>query len=176
MERLLATGKAKAIGVANYSVDYLKDLLAHVSVVPAVNQVELHPRLPQAALLDFCRAHGIHSTAYSPLGSSGAPLLSLPAVQKIAERKGVSPGTVLLNYHGQSSLKIDVFSVVSNASTQTSPTRMLSTGKISHAAADTGEPKGGELGRHGHGGIESSHEARNDEVSLSGFWTSIWVV
>lgn len=100
MEKLLATGKVKAIGVANYSVGYLKDLLANCSVVPAVCQVELHPRLPQEELVEFCRQHGIHNTAYSPLGSSGAPLISDPIVQALATEKEVPAGNILLNYHG----------------------------------------------------------------------------
>ena len=100
MEKLLATGKVKAIGVANYSVGYLKELLANCSVIPAVCQVELHPRLPQEELVAFCRQHGIHNTAYSPLGSSGAPLISDPVVQTLSTQKGVPAGNILLNYHG----------------------------------------------------------------------------
>lgn len=99
MEKLLATGKVKAIGVANYSAGYLKELLANCSVVPAVCQIELHPRLPQEDLVEFCRQHGIHNTAYSPLGSSGAPLILDPIVQTLATEKGVPTGNILLNYH-----------------------------------------------------------------------------
>ncbi len=102
MEKLLKTGKVKAIGVANYCVEYLKELLARVNVVPAVNQVELHPHLPQQELVDFCKAHGIHNTAYSPLGSTGAPILADPMVLEVAKKNQVSPVTVLLNYHGLS--------------------------------------------------------------------------
>jgi glycerol 2-dehydrogenase (NADP+) len=141
MEKLLATGKARAIGVANYSVDYLRDLLAHVSVVPAVNQVDSHPQLPQAELLDFCRAHGIHNTAYSPLGSTGGPLLSVPAVQTIAAAKQVSPGNILLSYHGgwrfQFSLTVPL--------TFNSCTGMLGVGQVRDALADTGESTHREL-------------------------------
>ena len=100
MERLLVTGKTKAIGVANYSVQYLKELLAETSVVPAVNQIENHPLLPQQEIIDFCSEKGIHVTAYSPLGSSGGPLLQLPAIQKLAEKKDTSPAAILLSWHG----------------------------------------------------------------------------
>lgn len=100
MEKLLETGKVKAIGVANYSVMYLQELLARASVVPAVNQIENHPLLPQQDVSDFCKASGIHITAYSPLGSTGSPLLKLPIVEQIAAKHAVPPASVLLSYHG----------------------------------------------------------------------------
>ncbi|KAH8691361.1 NADP(+) coupled glycerol dehydrogenase [Talaromyces proteolyticus] len=99
MEKLLNTGKVKAIGVANYSVRYLKELLSQTSIIPAVNQIENHVLLPQQEIVDLCEERGIHVTAYSPLGSSGSPLLKLPVIQGIAERKGVSPSTILLSWH-----------------------------------------------------------------------------
>lgn len=52
--------------------------------------------------MDLCKAKGIHVVAYSPFGSTGSPLMSAEPVAKIAEKKGVSPGTVLLSYHGTS--------------------------------------------------------------------------
>lgn len=99
MEKLLATGKVKAIGVSNYSKRYLEELLPQASVVPAVNQIENHPSLPQQEIVDFCKEKGIHVTAYSPLGSTGSPLMSADAVVEVANRKGVSPATVLLSWH-----------------------------------------------------------------------------
>jgi diketogulonate reductase-like aldo/keto reductase len=100
MEKLLKTGKVKAIGVCNYSLKYLTALLLRVSVIPAVNQIENHPQLPQHEVVDFCRSKGIHVTAYSPLGSTGSPLMELPAVKNIAKKHSTSAGTVLLSYHG----------------------------------------------------------------------------
>ncbi|KAI0107915.1 Aldo/keto reductase [Hypoxylon sp. NC0597] len=99
MEGLLKTGKTKGIGVCNYSKPYLEQLLAKADVVPAINQIENHPALPQQEVVDFCKEKGIHIVAYSPLGSTGGPLMKSEAVTKVAERKGVSPGTVLLSYH-----------------------------------------------------------------------------
>ncbi|MCJ1259175.1 hypothetical protein MMC24_007011 [Lignoscripta atroalba] len=98
MEKLLKTGKVKAIGVCNYSEQYLKELLPQVDVVPAVNQVENHPYLPQQELLDFMKLKGILLTAYSPLGSTGSPLFQEEGVQEVAKKHNVSPGTVLLSY------------------------------------------------------------------------------
>jgi len=71
MEDLYETGKVKAIGVANWSVAYLKELSKTWKVVPAVNQVELHPFLPQHELREYCGKFGILMEAYSPLGSTG---------------------------------------------------------------------------------------------------------
>ncbi|KAI0153079.1 Aldo/keto reductase-like protein [Xylariaceae sp. FL1272] len=99
MEGLLKTGKTKAIGVCNYSAPYLTKLLEKATVVPAVNQIENHPKLPQQEVVDLCKSKGIHIMAYSPLGSTGGPLMKSEPIVKVAERKGVSPGTVLLSYH-----------------------------------------------------------------------------
>ncbi|KAJ9664919.1 H/ACA snoRNP pseudouridylase subunit [Coniosporium apollinis] len=99
MEKLPSTGKVKAIGVANYSVKYLEELLPHASVTPAVNQIENHPYLPQQEIVDFCKSKGIHITAYSPLGSTGSPLFKEEGVQEVAKKHNVSVGCVLLSYH-----------------------------------------------------------------------------
>ncbi|KAI1276348.1 Aldo/keto reductase-like protein [Xylaria sp. FL0933] len=99
MEALLDTGKTRSIGVCNYSKPYLEQLLKTAKVVPAVNQIENHPALPQQEVVDFCKEKGIHVVAYSPLGSTGGPLMKAEPVLKVAERKGVSASTVLLSYH-----------------------------------------------------------------------------
>ncbi|KAF4215324.1 hypothetical protein CNMCM8980_006773 [Aspergillus fumigatiaffinis] len=99
MEKLLATGKTKAIGVSNYSKRYLEQLLPEVTVVPAVNQIENHPSLPQQEIVDFCKEKGIHITAYSPLGSTGSPLFTAEPIVAVAKKRGVSPASVLLSWH-----------------------------------------------------------------------------
>ena len=99
MEKLMKTGKVKAIGVANYSVRYLEELLPHATIIPAANQIENHPSLPQQEIVDFCKAKGIHITAYSPLGSSGSPMLKAEAVVEVAKKRNVTPAAVLLSYH-----------------------------------------------------------------------------
>ncbi|EXJ86910.1 alcohol dehydrogenase [Capronia epimyces CBS 606.96] len=99
MENLLSTGKVKSIGVCNYSKRFLKELLPYVEVVPAVNQIENHPLLPQEEIIEFCRLKGIHITAYSPLGSSGSPLMKDSRILKLAEEKQTNVGTILLSYH-----------------------------------------------------------------------------
>lgn len=71
MEEIYSSGKVKAIGVANWSIAYLEELRKTWKVVPAVNQVELHPYLPQHELREYCDKYGILLEAYSPLGSTG---------------------------------------------------------------------------------------------------------
>ncbi|KAI9796611.1 MAG: hypothetical protein M1833_006051 [Piccolia ochrophora] len=99
MEKLLQTGKVRAIGVANYSLKYLEELLPQVSVVPAMNQIENHPYLPQQEIYEFCRSKDIVITAYSPLGSAGSPLMTDETVLEVARKYKVSAGSVLLGYH-----------------------------------------------------------------------------
>ncbi|KAK5055263.1 hypothetical protein LTR84_013013 [Exophiala bonariae] len=99
MEEVYREGKVRAIGVANWSIPYLEELRKTWTVVPAVNQVELHPFLPQHKLREHCNSLGILLEAYSPLGSTGAPIMSDPEIQKIADRNGVSPATILISYH-----------------------------------------------------------------------------
>jgi len=99
MEKLVKTGKVKAIGVSNYSKRYLEELLPHCSIIPAVNQIENHPSLPQQEIVDFCKEKGILITAYSPLGSTGSPMFKAEPIIEVAKRKGATPAAVLLSYH-----------------------------------------------------------------------------
>ncbi|OXH03599.1 glycerol dehydrogenase [Cryptococcus neoformans] len=99
MEEIYASGKVKAIGVCNWSIPYLEELKKAWKVVPAVNQVELHPFLPQHALREWCAKENILLEAYSPLGSTNSPLLPDPEINAIAKKYGVSPATVLISYH-----------------------------------------------------------------------------
>lgn len=95
--------KVKAIGVSNLSVKFFKRLLANSEVVPAVNQIELHPSCTQEELVEFCREKGIVVTAYSPLGSNDSPLLKHPIVNKIADAHKVSPANVLISLQANKS-------------------------------------------------------------------------
>jgi diketogulonate reductase-like aldo/keto reductase len=99
MEALVGTGKVKGIGVCNYSKKYLEELLPTAKIVPAINQIELHPWLPQTEIVDLCKEKDIHIVAYSPLGSTGSPLQEAPPVVELAKKKGVSPAAILLSLH-----------------------------------------------------------------------------
>ena len=103
MEKLIGTGKVKAIGVSNYSVQYLEELLPHATAIPAANQIENHPSLPQQEIVDYCNKKGIHITAYSPLGSTGSPLFTAEPIVAVAQKRGVSPASVLLSWHSKKS-------------------------------------------------------------------------
>lgn len=91
--------KLRAIGVCNFSTSNLKKVLASKYTKPAVNQIELHPYLPQSPLLKFCAQNDIVVTAYSPLGSTEAPLLKDETVNKIAKAHNASPAQVLISWH-----------------------------------------------------------------------------
>lgn len=102
MEKVYESGKAKAIGVSNVSIPYMEDLLKTAKVVPAMNQVECHPYLPQQELIDYCHSKGIQVTAFSPFGGSpGAALLKDPFVNKLAEKYKCGPGNILINFQIQ---------------------------------------------------------------------------
>ncbi|RDW92710.1 uncharacterized protein DSM5745_00032 [Aspergillus mulundensis] len=98
MEKLIDTGKVKAIGVANFSTLNLKKLLETAKVVPAVNQTEIQPLLPQDKLHAFCDEHGIHQTAFGPLGGSGSTLHQQPVIASIAKRRDCDTGNVMLSW------------------------------------------------------------------------------
>ncbi|WP_026411105.1 aldo/keto reductase [Actinomadura oligospora] len=99
LEKILADGRARAIGVSNFQVPHLRRLTDHTGVTPAVNQVELHPGLQQAGLRAFHAEHGIATEAWSPL-AQGA-VLGDEAVVRIAGAHGVSPAQVVLRWHLQ---------------------------------------------------------------------------
>ncbi|KAJ7587352.1 Aldo/keto reductase [Mycena floridula] len=98
MEAVLAKGKAKSIGVSNFSELNLGKILPTATVKPAVNQLELHPYNPQHKLLAYLKEQGIRPEAYSPLGSTGSPLLKDDVILKIAKERNLSPADVLLGW------------------------------------------------------------------------------
>lgn len=107
MQKLPATGKVKSIGVSNFAIKNLEKLLNDPSckIVPAVNQIELHPNNPSPKLVAYNTEHGIHSTGYSCLGSTDSPLYKDPTLLKLAEKKGKTPQQCLLMWglqHGRS--------------------------------------------------------------------------
>ncbi|MGX7677385.1 aldo/keto reductase [Jatrophihabitans sp. DSM 45814] len=99
-EKLQADGRVRAIGVSNFHTDHLKRLIEETGVVPAINQIELHPLLPQSEIRAFDAEHGIVTEAWSPLARGGA-VLSDPVTTAIAERHGKTPAQVVLRWHIQ---------------------------------------------------------------------------
>ncbi|MFI8182741.1 aldo/keto reductase [Actinacidiphila glaucinigra] len=98
-EKIHAEGRARAIGVSNFQPAHLQRLIDNSDVVPAVNQVELHPQLQQAELRAFHARHGIATEAWSPL-AQGAVLRD-PVVTGIAGRLDRTPAQVILRWHLQ---------------------------------------------------------------------------
>ncbi|KAI9483925.1 MAG: NADP-dependent oxidoreductase domain-containing protein [Benjaminiella poitrasii] len=97
MEKL-DKNKVRAIGVSNFNIDKLEKLAKTQKIVPAANQVELHPLLPQDDLVKYCKDHNILITAYSPLGSSNSPLFKHEVVSKVAEKYKVSTAQILISW------------------------------------------------------------------------------
>ncbi len=99
-EKIYADGRAKAIGVSNFLPEHLERLIGETSVVPAVNQIELHPQLSQRASREAHARYGIATEAWSPLGS-GKGLLDVPAIVAIGRKHGRTPAQVVLRWHLQ---------------------------------------------------------------------------
>lgn len=107
LEKLLADGKVRAIGVSNFMPEVLERLLAETSVVPAVNQIEVHPYFQQKELQRLHVEHGILTQAWSPMGGItsyyGSERISFddPVLQQIAREHGKSTAQVMLRWHLQ---------------------------------------------------------------------------
>ncbi|MFD5859737.1 aldo/keto reductase [Streptomyces chartreusis] len=99
-EKLHADGRIRAIGVSNFLPEHLERLFGETSVVPAVNQIELHPHLQQQASRVLHAERGIATEAWSPLGS-GKGLLEVPAIVAIAQKHGRTPAQIVLRWHLQ---------------------------------------------------------------------------
>jgi diketogulonate reductase-like aldo/keto reductase len=105
LETLLANGKVRAIGVSNFMVEHLTALLEHATVVPAVNQIEVHPYFQQREVQDFGAEHGILSQAWSPIGgitfyrdSGHSSALEDAVITGIASAHGKTPAQVMLRW------------------------------------------------------------------------------
>lgn len=105
MEELIKAGLVKAIGVSNFTAPMLLDLLTCAKIIPAMNQIELHPYLQQESLVAFCRYKTLAVTSYSPLGSYGASkeehrplLLEDKVIDEIARNHKKSPAQILIRW------------------------------------------------------------------------------
>jgi diketogulonate reductase-like aldo/keto reductase len=105
LETLLADGKVRAIGVSNFMVDHLTTLLEKATVVPAVNQIEVHPYFQQREVQALGAEHGILTQAWSPIGGitfyrdgQHSSTLQDPVIGKIAKAHGKSPAQVMLRW------------------------------------------------------------------------------
>jgi len=105
MEKIYKSGRAKAIGISNFHEHHIEDIKKVWSVVPAMNQIEMHPNLTQKPLLECCKKHGIIPQSWSPLGGSAGTngvrdnLLENEVLKKIGAKYGKSPAQVILRWN-----------------------------------------------------------------------------
>ncbi|MFC0189633.1 aldo/keto reductase [Fictibacillus aquaticus] len=102
LEEIYRQGKAKAIGVSNFNVSHLEDLMTVATIKPMVNQVELHPRLTQKELLSYCKDNAIQLEAWRPLVKG--EILQEPVLQKIADKHDKTTAQVVLRWNVQSGI------------------------------------------------------------------------
>lgn len=102
LEQLYGEGKVRAIGVSNFQIHHLEDLMENAEVKPMVNQVELHPLLSQQELREYCRTQGIQIEAWAPLAQGR--LLDNEVLAEIAEIHGKSIAQVILRWDLQSGI------------------------------------------------------------------------
>ncbi|WP_145946270.1 aldo/keto reductase [Paenibacillus sp. Y412MC10] len=96
MEQLYKDGRVKSIGVSNFQVHHLEDLMKDAEIVPVINQVEFHPMLTQKELRDFTKQHNIQLEAWSPLMQG--ELLNHPLLKELADKYGKSIAQVILRW------------------------------------------------------------------------------
>lgn len=98
---IAASGRSSSIGVSNFEIEHLEELISATDVVPAVNQIELHPLHQRRELTRFCRDHDIAVEAWGPLSQGKSDLLERPEVTAAAEAHGKSPAQIVLRWHVQ---------------------------------------------------------------------------
>jgi 2,5-diketo-D-gluconate reductase A len=103
LEQIAASGRARAIGVSNFKPHHLDTLLAESTVVPAVNQIELHPMFQQRATRAYCAERGIAVESYSPLMRAGEAI-EHPTIARLAQAHRRTPAQIILRWHVQSGL------------------------------------------------------------------------
>jgi len=101
LAQIRESGRARSIGVSNFLVPHLDRIISETDVVPAVNQIELHPAGQQAEVAAFSRQHGIQIEAWGPLGQGKYPLLEESVVTAAAEAHGKTPAQVVIRWHLQ---------------------------------------------------------------------------
>jgi diketogulonate reductase-like aldo/keto reductase len=109
MEELVAAGKTRSIGVSNFNISQLQDVLDHCKIKPVCNQFEIHPIFPNTELVNFCQQNGVIPVAYAPLGANDRSwaqkndpvLLEQPVVLELAKKHNKTPAQVVLKWNIQ---------------------------------------------------------------------------
>ena len=102
--RLKEEGRAKSVGVSNFTGEHLERIIGETGVVPALNQIELHPRFQQRAMRTVHERHGIHTQSWSPLGQG--KLLEDATLAEVARKHGKTPAQVVIRWHLDSGLVV----------------------------------------------------------------------
>ncbi|WP_070327782.1 aldo/keto reductase [Exiguobacterium aurantiacum] len=105
LEQLYEEGKVRAIGVSNFEIQHLEQIIQSCAIVPAVNQVEIHPYLSQKELIAYCKRYDIQIQAWSPL-MKGREALEDATIVDIASKYGKSPAQVILRWHLQNGVAV----------------------------------------------------------------------
>lgn len=95
------SGRAKSIGVSNFEIEHLEEIISETGVVPVVNQIELHPLHQRKELVEFCAKHDIKVESWGPLSQGKSDLLERPTLREIADAHGKTPAQVVLRWHVQ---------------------------------------------------------------------------
>jgi 2,5-diketo-D-gluconate reductase A len=101
LAQIRESGRARSIGVSNFLVPHLERIISETDVVPAVNQIEVHPAGQQPEVAAFSRQHGIQIEAWGPLGQGKYPLLEEDVITAAAESHGKTPAQVVIRWHLQ---------------------------------------------------------------------------
>lgn len=104
-EKLYADKKVRAIGVSNFTIETLQNLMNNAKIMPVINQIELHPKFAQHEMREFCKQHNIQVESYSPLMHGGDILID-NAVQRIADKHHKTIAQVVLRWHIQNGLVV----------------------------------------------------------------------
>jgi diketogulonate reductase-like aldo/keto reductase len=112
LEELYEAGKIRAIGVSNFEIHHLEELLSYAKVIPVLNQIELHPKLSQKEIRDFCKQHDIKIQAWSPLMQG--QLLDHPVIKEIAKKHKKSTAQIILRWDIEQEILLVVKSVHEN--------------------------------------------------------------
>lgn len=99
LTELVSDGRVRAVGVSNFQIEHLRRLIDETGVIPAVNQIELHPWLQQPQLRAFHDEHGIVTQAWRPLGNGGERLRRSEVIRTVAHKHGKTPAQVVLRWH-----------------------------------------------------------------------------
>lgn len=99
LEDIYREGRVRAIGVSNFQEHHLEEIMSDAEVIPAVNQIEFHPKLVQQSLLDYCKDHKIQVQSWSPLMQGG--VVDIPELEKIGKGYGKSAAQVVLRWNLQ---------------------------------------------------------------------------